>query len=145
MQQCFLQFTSDNIFPILVHSFSTYIFSGDFFSNLSLSRRGLGEMALAGSYGSPIFNILLGLGLCFMYVCATSYPVPYAIKLDIASYVSLAFVFLSLLSTLVYVPNNQYKYDRPLGIYLIALYVVYTLTQTILALVGAQWLKIVTV
>ena len=43
---------------------------GDFFANLSLARRGLSEMAIAGCYGAPVFNILFGLGVSFIYMCS---------------------------------------------------------------------------
>ena len=36
---------------------------GDFFSISALANRGLGEMAIAGCYASPVFDMLVGLGL----------------------------------------------------------------------------------
>ncbi len=59
------------------------ILIGDFFANLSLARKGIGEMALAGCYGSPIFDILVGLGMSFVYVTSKHYPEQYAIEVSI--------------------------------------------------------------
>ena len=36
---------------------------GDMIANLSMTKRGFGEMALTGCVAAPIFNILFGLGL----------------------------------------------------------------------------------
>ena len=36
---------------------------GDYMANTSIARKGFVEMALTGCYASPLFNILLGLGI----------------------------------------------------------------------------------
>jgi solute carrier family 24 (sodium/potassium/calcium exchanger), member 6 len=36
---------------------------GDFMANTSIARKGFVEMALTGCFASPLFNILLGLGI----------------------------------------------------------------------------------
>ena len=35
---------------------------GDFMASISLSKRGLGEMAMTGCIAGPVFNLMLGLG-----------------------------------------------------------------------------------
>lgn len=89
-------------------------------------------MALGGCYGSPVFDILVGLGTSLTYVCIRHYPTPYTLTLDTASYISLAFVYMSLLSTLVTVPLNGYRFTKPFGIYLLSLYGIYTFVQLII-------------
>lgn len=39
----------------------------DYFASVSISRRGLGEMAMTGVIAGPIFNILIGLGITSLY------------------------------------------------------------------------------
>eukprot|EP00601_Ochromonadales_sp_CCMP2298_P021496 CAMPEP_0173318444 /NCGR_PEP_ID=MMETSP1143-20121109/27660_1 /TAXON_ID=483371 /ORGANISM="non described non described, Strain CCMP2298" /LENGTH=56 /DNA_ID=CAMNT_0014261689 /DNA_START=455 /DNA_END=621 /DNA_ORIENTATION=+ len=39
---------------------------GDLFTNTALARDGKGVMALAGCYGAPVLNILVGLGLAVL-------------------------------------------------------------------------------
>ena len=36
---------------------------GDFMAGVSLSKRGLGEMAMTGCIAGPVFNLMLGLGV----------------------------------------------------------------------------------
>lgn len=44
--------------------------SGDLVTNLAVARAGFPGMAIAGSYGGPLFNVLLGIGLPMFYSSA---------------------------------------------------------------------------
>ena len=105
---------------------------GDLFSNTSVAKQGLGEMAIAGCYGGPVFNILVGLGLSISVACIKSYPAKFDVVFDLSSVVSLVFLFISLLSTVAIVVWRDYLVERTLGYYLIALYAVYTVVQLII-------------
>ena len=107
---------------------------GDFFSNTSLARRGLGEMAVAGCYGGPVFNVLVGLGLSTSYACMAYYPAPFRISLDPAAIVSLTFLYIALGSTCLLVAWCRFRLERPTGFFLVALYVLYSLVQAGLVL-----------
>lgn len=41
--------------------------SGDLVTNLAVAKAGFPGMAIAGSYGGPLFNVLLGIGLPMIY------------------------------------------------------------------------------
>ena len=43
--------------------------ASDLFANLAVARRGLGEMAVAGCYGGPVFNILVGMSWLIVDGC----------------------------------------------------------------------------
>ena len=103
-----------------------------------MSRRGFGEMAVSGCYAAPVFNILCGLGLCFVDVTARDFPRPFDLPLDVASKLSLAFTLLSLTSTIVSVSINNFTLERSLGIYLISLYVIYLVVQLSLLVSGVN-------
>lgn len=105
---------------------------GDLISNTAIARQGLGEMALAGCYGGPVFNILVGLGLSFTYACWKSYPNQFKISLDSSSVLSLIFLYISLGSTLSIVIWRGYKLEKTTGIFLISLYILYTICQIML-------------
>jgi solute carrier family 24 (sodium/potassium/calcium exchanger), member 6 len=105
---------------------------GDLISNTAIARQGFGEMALAGCYGGPVFNILIGLGLSFAYASWRSYPDAYPVQLQTSSILSIAFLYTCLASTLFIVYWKGFKLDRFLGTYLLALYVAYTVCQIIL-------------
>ena len=105
---------------------------GDFFSISSIARRGLGEMALAGCYGSPVFDILFGLGVSIISSTAQLYPQTLAIQLDPSSWVSIAFLYLTLALTLVIVGHRGWRVEKGFGYLLYAIYAAYTLVQILL-------------
>ena len=106
---------------------------GDLFSDISIAKMGLGEMALAGCYGGPIFNILIGMGTSLTMICYRNHPYPYKLTLDTSAYVSIGFLFVSLISTVLITAFHRFHITAYTGYCLIMLYVTYTLTQTLLA------------
>ena len=104
--------------------------ASDLFANLAVAKRGLGEMAVAGCYGGPVFNVLVGIGASFGCICLRRYPTPFDLALDTSAIVSVAFLYVSLLSTLVLVAGPcQFRLRPELGYYLVSLYLVYTAVQ----------------
>mmetsp|Transcript_19575 Transcript_19575/g.32704 ORF Transcript_19575/g.32704 Transcript_19575/m.32704 type:complete len:700 (+) Transcript_19575:50-2149(+) len=102
---------------------------GDFFTNTAVARQGLGEMALAGCYGGPVFNILMGLGVALVFATLHAYPHPYTVRLDVSSLISIAFLYIAMISTSVIIYLNGFKIERTFGIFLLSLYAVYTVFQ----------------
>jgi Ca2+/Na+ antiporter len=109
---------------------------GDLFSISSLAKKGLGEMALAGCYGGPVFNLLFGFSLAVGYACLNIYPHPFHIRFNASAYVSLLFLFITLLSSLAVVYLRNWRLDRAFGYFLLSLYVVYMAIQAILVANG---------
>jgi sodium/potassium/calcium exchanger 6 len=109
---------------------------GDFFSNTSLARRGLGEMAVAGCYGGPVFNILVGLALSIGYACAQTFPAPFVIVLDTSSIVSLVFLYVALVCTAALVAVRGFRLERGTGFLLVGIYVIYSVVQAGVVLGG---------
>ena len=109
---------------------------GDFFTNTSVAKQGFGDMAIAGCYGGPVFNILMGLNCALALASLQTYPHPYVVKLDAACMLSILFLYISLISTIVIVTMNNYKIERTFGMYLISLYAVYTVCQSLLVAFG---------
>lgn len=108
---------------------------GDLFTNTAVAKQGLGEMAVAGCYGGPVFNILMGLGTSLLYASSQAYPRSFSVRLDASSVLSLVFLYVALLSTLAIVRVRHFQLERWFGYYLLSLYGVYTLCQFILLLV----------
>lgn len=109
---------------------------GDLFSISSLAKKGLGEMALAGCYGGPVFNLLFGFSLAVGYACLNIYPHPFHIRFNTSAYVSLLFLFVTLFSSLAVVYLRNWRLDRAFGYFLLSLYVVYMAIQAILVANG---------
>lgn len=105
---------------------------GDYFTNTSVAKQGLGSMAIAGCYAGPVFNILIGFGLSLVYASTTTYPSAYLLVLDPSSLTSLIFLLVALTSTMIIVILRSYKLDRQLGYYLITLYITYSCCQGLL-------------
>jgi Ca2+/Na+ antiporter len=105
---------------------------GDFFTNTSVAKQGLGEMAIAGCYGGPVFNLLMGMGCALAFASLQTYPAPFPVKLDLACIVSLVFLYVALISTVAIVASRGYKIERTCGMYLISLYAVYSVCQLII-------------
>lgn len=105
---------------------------GDFFTNISVAKQGLGSMAIAGCYAGPVFNILIGFGLSLVYASSTTYPSPYSLVLDQSSLTSVIFLLVALTSTMIIVTTRSYKLDRQLGYFLIGLYITYSCCQGLL-------------
>jgi Ca2+/Na+ antiporter len=102
---------------------------GDLFANMAVAKQGLGEMAIAGCYGGPVFNLCLGYGISFTYVSLSSYPHPFALSLDASSVISLVFLYLALSLTIIVTALNKFEMTASLGYLLLALYCLYSLAQ----------------
>jgi sodium/potassium/calcium exchanger 6 len=107
---------------------------GDYFANVAVAKQGFSEMAVTGCIGGPIFNMFIGLGLSFFYICIKEYPAPFEIQFDATSIISIAFLFVTLVGTLVIVPYRGYVLDKEFGYMLLAFYGVYTAVQFLLLL-----------
>lgn len=105
---------------------------GDYFNNTSIANDGRGEMAIAGCYGGPVFNILMGLSTALAIASLQTYPEPYPVKLDSACMISIVFLYISIISTMVFVTMNEFKLTKYFGGCLIGLYVAYTICQLLL-------------
>jgi len=110
----------------------------DFIANVSVARRGLPEMAIAASYSAPLTNLLLGLGFAFASkILKSGTPIFLHISAQGQSdltntiYFSFCFLLASLLITLIVVPCSKYYYRRPVGILLMAIYVVFMLISAL--------------
>ena len=106
---------------------------GDLFSNLAVAKQGRGEMALAGCYGGPAFNMLVGLGVSFTIVAIKYYPSTHRIKIDQSDMLSIVTLYLSLFASLGVNYCRDFVVGKSFGYGLIGLYAVYTVSQIGLA------------
>ncbi len=95
----------------------------DMFSSLIVSKQGRGGMAVSNAVGSNIFDILIGLGLPFIIVIAVSGG-SLAIKTDELT-ISILILFGSVIVLMFLMIINKWKIGKKMGIFLIALYLVY--------------------
>ncbi|XP_020589202.1 cation/calcium exchanger 1-like [Phalaenopsis equestris] len=98
---------------------------GDLISNVAMAVNG-GEngtqIAIAGCYAGPIFNILFGLGLSLVLSAWASYPSPFLVPNDSSQFVIIGFLTGGLLWAMVILLRKKMKLSRSLGVGLIAIY-----------------------
>eukprot|EP00898_Chlorokybus_atmophyticus_P004552 jgi/Chlat1/5098/Chrsp33S05114 len=98
---------------------------GDLVANVAIARNGGAQMAFAGCYAGPMFNLLIGLGLSMCLATAAQFPAPYVIDIDSSIYSTFAFLVVSLLTAATAVPLSGYQYKQPVAIALLVLYGVF--------------------
>lgn len=107
---------------------------GDFFANLAIAKKGLGPMAVAGCYGGPTSNILIGLGVSLSYICYRNYPQRSSFELDHSAYISIVYTLVALTLSIIFTVRHQFRVDATLGYMLVSIYILYTVTETAVAL-----------
>ncbi|VAH26669.1 cation/calcium exchanger 1-like isoform X1 [Triticum dicoccoides] len=104
---------------------------GDLIANVAVAvaaRRGGAQVAVAGCYGGPVFNVLVGLGLSLLLSCWVGYPNPVAIPWEPRLYQTLGWVATGLFWAFVMLPRRGMKVDRTLGFGLLAIYLCFLCT-----------------
>ncbi|KAE9155384.1 hypothetical protein PF006_g627 [Phytophthora fragariae] len=104
---------------------------GDFITDVSVARAGFPQMAIAGCYGGPVFNILLGLGLPMAYAFVSGRSED--LSLDVHAWISLSFLFVSLISSLLVFRHHEYRCPVWYGKLLMIYYFIYSLLNIAVA------------
>mmetsp|Transcript_20765 Transcript_20765/g.34319 ORF Transcript_20765/g.34319 Transcript_20765/m.34319 type:complete len:576 (-) Transcript_20765:1497-3224(-) len=98
--------------------------AGDWFANTAISRAGMANMAVAGCFGAPLLNILLGLG-CSFFIVSFQKPPAEPLGFDRHSLISSVFILLTLGVLLVALQMNKYVVPGFLPKILFAIYLMY--------------------
>jgi len=104
---------------------------GDLFANTAISRNGMGAMAIAGCFGSPLLNILLGLGFGFA-IAAIEQPVH--VQLDTSCIVSAYSLLVTLVVILFCVIKNHFQVPLFLPKLLGAIYGIYLVISVLVVI-----------
>jgi solute carrier family 24 (sodium/potassium/calcium exchanger), member 6 len=104
---------------------------GDAVSDVIVARKGYPSMAIGSIFGSPMLNMLIGLGIAFTFNPITLTKFCYPIDSD--PVVSLTFIFLlfALLCSLIVFPIFKFSVGKIYGTMLILLYLVYLILAVI--------------
>lgn len=115
----------------------------DLISSILVAKKGLGDMAIANAVGSNIFDIGIGLGLPWLVMLAlTGGTVAVATE---NLYSSIVLLFATVIALLFLLIVKRWELGRYGGVFLIAFYIFYLLTQTGLMStevcfnIGGQW------
>ncbi|KAJ7523735.1 hypothetical protein O6H91_18G060800 [Diphasiastrum complanatum] len=102
---------------------------GDLVADVAVARSGQPEMAIAGCYAGPMFNMLLGLGSALAIHTAQLIPSAYILLYHPSIIIAFGFLFLSLLGSLLVVTYSKFQVTKTWGICLISLYIVFTVVS----------------
>ncbi|GAB6033725.1 hypothetical protein CHUAL_013837 [Chamberlinius hualienensis] len=106
---------------------------GDLVANFSVARSGSRVMAISACFGGPLLNLLVGMGTSFTLACAQQQS---SIKLKYDGTVAIlsGFLFASLCSSMIAMVILRFQTSRPYGVYLLILYLVFTVVAVLSAL-----------
>jgi len=96
---------------------------GDFVADMTVSNQGYPEMGIAATYGGPLFNLLIGMGLGGTIASIEEGKVPCALN-DIML-VDFAYLLTALIICVFVIPIRRFKVDTPLGIFLLGGYIIF--------------------
>ena len=96
---------------------------GDFVADMTVSRQGYPEMGIAATYGGPLFNLLIGMGVGGTMMCIRENPIP--CPLDNMMLVGFIYLLAALLVSLVIIPLNRFTVDKRIGAVLLVGYLVF--------------------
>ncbi|CAM9239518.1 unnamed protein product [Scytosiphon promiscuus] len=99
--------------------------SGDLVTNLAVAKAGFPGMAIAGSYGGPLFNVLLGIGLPMFYSSVRYYPTAAVFQLDLSTIFTACMVVVVLIGTLPAVALSGFRFPDKAPLSLLGAYAVY--------------------
>ncbi|KAK9236834.1 Sodium/calcium exchanger protein-domain-containing protein [Lipomyces kononenkoae] len=125
---------SDAIIGLTVFALGNSL--GDFVSNITVAKMGYQKMAISACFGSPMLNILIGIGVSGIIILpsASDYTNEDAYRLEIAPslIISAATLFLNLLLFLTCVPLNKWRMTRAIGFASVTLWIVGTCINVVL-------------
>ncbi|RMZ82964.1 hypothetical protein DV737_g1771, partial [Chaetothyriales sp. CBS 132003] len=127
---------------------------GDLVADITVAKLGYPVMALSACFGGPMLNILLGIGVSGIYMmirgAANKHakhpdrPVkykPFEIEVSTTLMISGAMLLVTLVGLLIVVPLNGWRFDRKIGMGLIALWTLTTIGNVVVEVLGydGQW------
>ena len=106
---------------------------GDLVTNPAVARKGYVQMACSVCFGAPLLNILLGLGIGMIILCARNAKTGVDVPMDAVSWLS-AITLLFILSGIVGSAwRNQFSLDRKLAFALFGVYALYVVLALIMS------------
>jgi sodium/potassium/calcium exchanger 6 len=97
---------------------------GDFVADLTVTRQGYPDMAIAATYAGPLFNMLIGLGIGTTLLCVRK-GIAYTIVLDDLMLIDFGYLFVALAFSLVFIAARKFVVDKTMGLVLLIGYLVF--------------------
>ncbi|KAJ3172006.1 hypothetical protein HDU88_006818 [Geranomyces variabilis] len=98
---------------------------GDLMTNISIAQMGYPAMAVGACFGSPMLNLVLGIGVTSTYI-TTSRGKPYMIDQSLTPvYACAGSLIAGLTAALIYIPYRNFKATAAFGVAAVGAYVVF--------------------
>ncbi|KAI8807628.1 Sodium/calcium exchanger protein-domain-containing protein [Cladochytrium replicatum] len=110
---------------------------GDLLTNISIAKLGFPAMAVGACFGSPMLNLVLGIGLTSLYLIL-SRGETYALAPSTTIYVSSIGLLIVLGLSAVLVPLDDFRASRKFGITLLVAYAVLMCVNIVVELASAE-------
>jgi sodium/potassium/calcium exchanger 6 len=128
---------SETILGLTVFAFGNSLL--DLLNNLGMAKLGLSVMAIGASYGSPMMNIVMGIGVSTLILMSRSssngslFQQSYVLEsVSRELYISIGSLLFTLLFSILYMIKFKFEADARFGMILIFFYCVLTVVQLIL-------------
>ncbi|KAJ1919604.1 hypothetical protein H4219_001852 [Mycoemilia scoparia] len=106
---------------------------GDLVTNFTMAKMGFPRMAIAACFGSPMLNLLLGVGLAANAAAASKNGKPFKISLSSPAVpLSIAMLFIGVVMTLFAVSANGYRMTQRVGKILLCIYLLTFVSNVLL-------------
>ncbi|BFZ57891.1 hypothetical protein PYCC9005_004946 [Savitreella phatthalungensis] len=112
---------SDAILGLTVFAVGSSL--ADFVADVTVARMGFSVMAFSATFGGPLMNILLGLGISGAYVNLASHK-SYDTQISPTLIITCASLLTTLVTMLIAIPAQGYRMTRGLGVALIGIFLI---------------------
>lgn len=106
---------------------------GDLVADVALAKAGHPEMAVAGCFAGPMFNMLVGLGSALVVQTGNIYPEAYKLDFHVGIVIAFIFLLLSLMGSLLVITWHRFRVPKFWGFCLVSLYVAFTALSLVVA------------
>lgn len=109
---------------------------GDLVADVAVAKAGQPEMAMAGCFAGPMFNMLFGLGTALVIQTSNVFPKAYELHFHVGIVIAFVFLLLSLMGSLLVITWCRFRVPRFWGFCLVGLYVVFMASSLLIAMVS---------
>ncbi|KAB1200204.1 Cation/calcium exchanger 5 [Morella rubra] len=106
---------------------------GDLVADVAVAKAGQPELAMAGCFAGPMFNMLVGLGTALVIQTANVYPNAYELHFHVGIVIAFVFLLLSLMGSLLVITLYRFRVPRFWGFFLVGLYILFTAISVVIA------------
>jgi solute carrier family 24 (sodium/potassium/calcium exchanger), member 6 len=106
---------------------------GDLATNLAMARRGLSNMAMTACFASPLFNLLMGLGLGFLLELSDHKQTRIPVALSGSVILGASFIMLNCAAIVAVSVWHRHHLPEKHGLFMVTLYILFVCASLYMA------------